>query len=119
MSRTARYAIGGNVLNNDKDHPVIPSQKGTVCEASGHRGGLVRDSREQAHSYRNRFQIGCDLWLGAAATSAVHATSLDPIMPQTQGSISEKLLQADDAQRANIGRACLDKTGTSIGQGRV
>lgn len=94
MSKTALVAIGGNSLITDSQNPDIPHQWDAVRETCIHLADMVEDGWQLIITHGNGPQVGYILRRNELASNEVHATPLDLIVADTQGSIGYMIQQA-------------------------
>lgn len=94
MSKTMLVAIGGNSLITDKHQPDVPHQWDAVRETCRHLADMIEDGWTLVVTHGNGPQVGYILRRNELAAHEVHATPLDVIVADTQGSIGYMLQQA-------------------------
>ena len=94
MSKTILVAIGGNSLITDKHQPDVPHQWDAVRETCRHLADMIEDGWTLVVTHGNGPQVGYILRRNELAAHEVHATPLDVIVADTQGSIGYMLQQA-------------------------
>ncbi|MFO7683815.1 MAG: carbamate kinase [Chloroflexota bacterium] len=92
--KVAVVAVGGNSLITDKHHPDVPHQWDAVRETCRHLADMVEDGWTLVVTHGNGPQVGYILRRNELAAHEVHATPLDVIGADTQGSIGYMLQQA-------------------------
>ncbi len=92
--KLAVVAIGGNSLITDKRHPDVPHQWDAVRETCRHLADMIEDGWTLVVTHGNGPQVGYILRRNELASPEVHATPLDIIVADTQGSIGYMLQQA-------------------------
>ena len=93
-NKLAVVAVGGNSLITDKHHPDVPHQWDAVRETCRHLADMVEDGWTLVVTHGNGPQVGYILRRNELAAHEVHATPLDVIGADTQGSIGYMLQQA-------------------------
>jgi len=93
-NKLAVVAVGGNSLITDKNHPDVPHQWDAVRETCRHLADMVEDGWTLVVTHGNGPQVGYILRRNELAAHEVHATPLDVIGADTQGSIGYMLQQA-------------------------
>ncbi|MBN1563496.1 MAG: carbamate kinase [Anaerolineae bacterium] len=96
--RTAVIAIGGNSLIQDKNKPQVEHQWAAVYETVSHIVAMIQDGWRVVITHGNGPQVGFILRRNELASPEVHATPMDIIGADTQGSIGYMLQQALDNQ---------------------
>lgn len=94
MSKIALVAIGGNSLISDPKNPDIPHQWDAVRETCSHLADMVESGWQLVITHGNGPQVGYILRRNELAKDQVHATPLDLIVADTQGSIGYMIQQA-------------------------
>jgi carbamate kinase len=94
MSKTMLVAIGGNSLITDKHNPDVPHQWDAVRETCNHLADMIEAGWTLVVTHGNGPQVGYILRRNELAAHEVHATPLDVIVADTQGSIGYMLQQA-------------------------
>ena len=94
MNKTALVAIGGNSLITNKAHADIPHQWDAVRETCKHLADMVETGWQLVITHGNGPQVGYILRRNELASEKVHATPLDLIVADTQGSIGYMIQQA-------------------------
>ncbi len=92
--KVAVVAVGGNSLITDKNKPDIPHQWDAVRETCRHLADMIENGWTLVVTHGNGPQVGYILRRNELASSEVHATPLDVIVADTQGSIGYMLQQA-------------------------
>jgi carbamate kinase len=92
--KVAVVAVGGNSLITDKHNPDVPHQWDAVRETCRHLADMVEDGWTLVVTHGNGPQVGYILRRNELAAHEVHATPLDVIGADTQGSIGYMLQQA-------------------------
>ena len=92
--KTAVIAIGGNSLILDKKHEDVQSQWGAVQETCKHVADMIERGWNLVITHGNGPQVGFILRRNELAEHEVHATPLDIIGADTQGSIGYMIAQA-------------------------
>ena len=92
--KVAVVAVGGNSLITDKHHPDVPHQWDAVRETCRHLADMVENGWTLVVTHGNGPQVGYILRRNELAAHEVHATPLDVIGADTQGSIGYMLQQA-------------------------
>jgi carbamate kinase len=87
-------AIGGNSLITDKHNPDVPHQWDAVRETCNHLADMIEAGWTLVVTHGNGPQVGYILRRNELAAHEVHATPLDVIVADTQGSIGYMLQQA-------------------------
>jgi carbamate kinase len=102
--KTAVIAIGGNSLILDKQHEDVQSQWGAVQETVKHIADMIERDWDLIITHGNGPQVGFILRRNELAEHEVHATPLDIIGADTQGSIGYMIAQAlgNEFQRRGI-----------------
>ena len=95
-TRTAVVAIGGNSLILDNSKPDVPHQWEAVRETARNIADMVLAGWNVVLTHGNGPQVGFILRRNELAAPQVHATPLDLIVADTQGSIGFMLQQALD-----------------------
>ncbi|MEZ4643545.1 MAG: carbamate kinase [Chloroflexota bacterium] len=93
-NKLAVVAVGGNSLITDKKHPDVPHQWDAVRETCRHLADMVENGWTLVVTHGNGPQVGYILRRNELAAHEVHATPLDVIGADTQGSIGYMLQQA-------------------------
>ena len=93
-NKLAVVAVGGNSLITDKKHPDVPHQWDAVRETCRHLADMVENGWTLVVTHGNGLQVGYILRRNELAAHEVHATPLDVIGADTQGSIGYMLQQA-------------------------
>jgi len=93
-NKLAVVAVGGNSLITDKHHPDVPHQWDAVRETCRHLADMIEDGWTLVVTHGNGPQVGYILRRNELAAHEVHATPLDVIGADTQGSIGYMLQQA-------------------------
>lgn len=93
-TKLAVVAVGGNSLITDKNHPDVPHQWDAVRETCRHLADMIEDGWTLIVTHGNGPQVGYILRRNELAAHEVHATPLDIIGADTQGSIGYMLQQA-------------------------
>jgi carbamate kinase len=108
-AKTAVVAIGGNSLILDNRHPDVPHQWDAVRETARNIADMVADGWNVVLTHGNGPQVGFILRRNELASPQVHATPLDLIVADTQGSIGFMLQQALDNEFLvrGIARQCV------------
>jgi carbamate kinase len=91
--KLAVVAIGGNSLITDKKHPDVPHQWDAVRETCRHLADMIENGWTLVVTHGNGPQVGYILRRNELASPEVHATPLDLIVADTQGSIGYMLQQ--------------------------
>jgi carbamate kinase len=110
-NKLAVVAVGGNSLITDKDSPDVPHQWDAVRETCRHLADMVEDDWTLVITHGNGPQVGYILRRNELASPEVHATPLDLIVADTQGSIGYMLQQA---MRNELGSRGMDKPVVSV-----
>ncbi len=110
-NKLAVVAVGGNSLITDKDNPDVPHQWDAVRETCSHLADMVEDGWTLVITHGNGPQVGYILRRNELAAPEVHATPLDLIVADTQGSIGYMLQQA---MRNELGSRGIDKPVVSV-----
>lgn len=92
--KLAVVAVGGNSLITEKSHPDVPHQWDAVRETCRHLADMIEDGWTLVITHGNGPQVGYILRRNELASPEVHATPLDLIVADTQGSIGYMLQQA-------------------------
>ncbi len=92
--KLAVVAVGGNSLITDKANPDVPHQWDAVRETCRHLADMIEDGWTLVVGHGNGPQVGYILRRNELASPEVHATPLDLIVADTQGSIGYMLQQA-------------------------
>ena len=102
--RTAVVAIGGNSLIIDKQHEDVDCQWAAVRETCRHIADMAERGWNLIITHGNGPQVGFILRRNELAEHEVHATPLDMIGADTQGSIGYMIAQAlrNEFQRREI-----------------
>ena len=95
-AKTAVVAIGGNSLILDNRNPDVPHQWEAVRETARNIADMVAAGWNVVITHGNGPQVGFILRRNELASPQVHATPLDLILADTQGSIGFMLQQALD-----------------------
>ena len=95
-AKTAVVAIGGNSLILDNRNPDVPHQWEAVRETARNIADMVAAGWNVVITHGNGPQVGFILRRNELASPQVHATPLDLIVADTQGSIGFMLQQALD-----------------------
>jgi carbamate kinase len=105
--KTAVIAIGGNSLIIDKQHEDVPSQWSAVQETCRHIADMIERGWNLVITHGNGPQVGFILRRNELAAHEVHATPLDIIGADTQGSIGYMISQAlgNEFKRRGINRS--------------
>lgn len=90
----AVIAIGGNSLIKESRHPEVHHQWDAVRETARHIANMVQTGWRAVVTHGNGPQVGYILRRNELALDQVHATPLDVIVADTQGSIGYMLQQA-------------------------
>ena len=93
MKKTVLVAIGGNSLIADKNFPDVTHQWDAVRETCSHLADMVEAGWNLVVTHGNGPQTGFILRRNELAANQVHATPLDLIVADTQGSIGYMLQQ--------------------------
>ena len=93
-TKLAVVAVGGNSLITDKNNPDVPHQWDAVRETCRHLADMIEDGWTLVVTHGNGPQVGYILRRNELAAPEVHATPLDLIVADTQGSIGYMLQQA-------------------------
>jgi carbamate kinase len=93
-AKTAVIAVGGNSLILDKQHEDVASQWGAVQETCKHIADMIERGWNLIITHGNGPQVGFILRRNELAEHEVHATPLDMIGADTQGSIGYMISQA-------------------------
>ncbi len=96
ITKTAVVAIGGNSLILDNSKPDVPHQWEAVRETARNIADMVFAGWNVVLTHGNGPQVGFILRRNELAAPQVHATPLDLIVADTQGSIGFMLQQALD-----------------------
>ncbi len=109
VTKTAVVAIGGNSLILDNSKPDVPHQWDAVRETARNIADMVADGWNVVLTHGNGPQVGFILRRNELASPQVHATPLDLIVADTQGSIGFMLQQALDNEFLvrGIARQCV------------
>jgi carbamate kinase len=94
--RTAVVAVGGNSLIVDKQHQDVGSQWKAVEETCKHLADMIERGWNLIITHGNGPQVGFILRRNELAAGEVHATPLDLIGADTQGSIGYMIAQSLD-----------------------
>lgn len=94
MKKLALVAIGGNSLITDHENPDIPHQWDAVRETCKHLADMILAGWQLVITHGNGPQVGYIMRRNELASDSVHATPLDLIVADTQGSIGYMLQQA-------------------------
>jgi carbamate kinase len=92
--KTAVIAIGGNSLILDKQHEDVTSQWAAVRETVKHIADMIERGWNLVITHGNGPQVGFILRRNELAADEVHATPLDIIGADTQGSIGYMIAQS-------------------------
>lgn len=92
--KLAVVAVGGNSLITDKENPDVPHQWDAVRETCRNLADMIEDGWTLVITHGNGPQVGYILRRNELASPEVHATPLDVIVADTQGSIGYMLQQA-------------------------
>lgn len=93
-NKIAVVAVGGNSLITNKHHPDVPHQWDAVRETCRHLVDMIENGWTLVVTHGNGPQVGYILRRNELAAHEVHATPLDLIGADTQGSIGYMLQQA-------------------------
>jgi len=98
--KLAIVAVGGNSLILDKQHEDVRSQMLAVEETCKHIAGMIERGWNVVVTHGNGPQVGFILRRNELAAHEVHATPLDVIGADTQGSIGYMISQGLDNEFA-------------------